>query len=64
MSKWDFGFASIDSCVAVGYFTAYETEVPHRGYSVLEGFGDVCDLPSVFFEMFEAPPLFLQETFA
>lgn len=62
-SKWEFSFASMDSCVVVGYFAAREARVKHLGYFVPEVFSNACHFPGMVFKKLGATPSFLQKTF-
>lgn len=63
-SKLDFRFPMMARFNVIWYFATREVEVKHRGCSVLEGFADKWDFPSVFFDRFRAQPSFPREKLA
>lgn len=48
---WDCSLASMDSCIAAGYFTVCQAQVNHRIYSVLEIFADRCNFQASLFDV-------------
>lgn len=50
------------SGVAVGCFVERETDLKHQGYSVLGGFSDACNFPTLLSEKLGPPPSVLPNT--